>query len=528
MTTTLTVEDLEDHIPAARHPQRGERVERDLAGIEPDLKDTLSATALQSWASCELKGRFMIRGGAEKLANSSYAQDLQEDGKEFEDALINNASVWQALFKTEFGVVPTLRRLENKGPQSASEFEENLLVLKAASGAAEPMLFYQVGIFKETECGNETLTEQGAIDLIFWDGKELQLGEIKLTDNPKETTAYQLLYYKDFLEKAGMKIADGAFVMHCNLGWRYDRKRTQERKLRYVKNTRLTKFNLRHNQAAYNEMMGRISDFRLSAEEADPETHASLKPWCPECKFRSECYEVFRNQSEDPKLDKAGIEESSIELLKEVGITTVSQALDRIDSLEELHGKHPERKLDLKRRLEFTKLLGGYSTWIPPLRADRTPVPPEAVFFYASDLWWTLAEKEPTYKKVPSGVAEAIVVFTDKEYEPARIAHRLGGERGKEGPAWVILEKDIDLGVTFPFPNLSLKGLANALTAVAELGSWAAYQDGPIVKDHGLLLKKGLDEGSPGYRVDRASDVMRVYEALTKLHSIITADGRRI
>lgn len=524
---------IDNDLPPPQKRRGEERPEFDLLGTEPQTRDTMSASALQSWASCALRGRFMIRGGARELTSSSYARDLQADGKQFEEQLVETPRIWQRLIKSAFGVdVPgPMIRLESPSGATESDYESNIELLQETTRSPEPKIFYQVGIYRETP--GEQEIEQGAIDMIFWDGARFRLGEIKLTDTPKEQTAYQLLYYREFLEKSGIEVSPEAFVLHSNTGWRYDRKRGEQKRRSYLVNTRLTKFSLDHNLEAYRELMAGIDGFRKSGEPACCVELATLKPACPECKFRLECYEIFKKESADPRLDKAGLEESFIEQLAENGIRTVREALTRLDDLEELHGGHPERVKDMRRRLETTLRLGGFSTWIPPMRMDKTPVPAEEVVFFASRLWWTLADPTPQ-ETPPNGQSVTLVVFTDKEAEPARIAYRKINPGARTIP--VILENEVGLTVTLPFPNLTLRGIANTLEGVVELGSWETYARTQMDADHEWVRTKesgggDLEDGAQNqeaYRRERASNVMRVYNNLCKLHDMIVSDGRRL
>jgi hypothetical protein len=569
--------------------------ERDLGGILPRESDHFTASVLQQWSVCGLRGRYLMRPNPAfpGIETSSYGADIRLDGKEFEESLISHPKIWQPLLRKNL--------IDSNGdhflPQTPGKREIELVDLDkikriGKKGAAErhleivrgiyqergpiPTLFYQMridvndsilrtlnpsdfeeksgdditegtgegtGEGRDEEAGGRKLGT-GAIDLLLWTGSTFILGEVKLTTNPKEQTAYQLIYYRSFLQDQGLPISDWSFVFHCKAGWKYDRSRNARFRNRCLNNTQILTFRLQHSLPGYEELMSKVREFHQSdttaIDEKDIETLCHLRPSCPECRHRDRCYERFASQH-DPTLDKAGLDEAEIEVLKSFGIHTVSEGISALKNpkslLVSLYRHHPDRLAELNRRLRTTLRLGGFSSWVPPLSKEKVPLRDEQILISVRGVWTHPGEKsgEPIDLQTVIPTLEnkdiAIVTFTEAEAEEARgflkrLTNSIMGRVTMKIQS-VILEKEVEQRVTFPLPNLTLRGISNCLNSIVTEGSWHAYYDGPIARDYFMKEDHDPEATIETKTVTRLNNLVTLYRALVHLHTIANEEGEK-
>lgn len=498
----------------------------------------VSAKLIQSWTTCQLKGNLMLADEANKLRPSGYGRDVQRDGTEYEKKLIQHKNLIEKLIKThlEEHVPPDkpipISIMEENTDDHLAQYQTHFDHIEENSLPEQPHLFYQVCIYKPAPH-----PEYGIIDLLLWTGEEYMVGEVKLTSAVKEQTAFQLRFYHEFLsQNRKLKLSQKSFILHCRHGWIYNRKQSAKHCKQCIENTELLPFDLDLKLEAYLRLFQEIT-------QAEKETYPGAKVLCAnaklvaacwECQYRNHCHQTFFAQAENPLVETAGFGDSELDVFKSLEIKTCQEALEALPQLQEIHEEHEDLINSLRRRLEKTIELGGYSEWNPPPNKAGKTFPNTKILFYSQIsvkeegkltpdgkpsykkvVKWSLGPNGPISSEIPEeGEIRTIVAFTAYEFRQAKEAWKdRPKEKKLDRPSSILLENEITKRVWFPFPSLTLEGITSCLKGINTYGNWAKYYQSPEYKQNFNDKPINLEE--------RHQHLIDLYLSLEAIHNRI-------
>lgn len=544
----FSIEEFDILSPEIPDPSRKARAKEDIGpDTEPQTdrnNDCLSAKTLQSWSVCPLKGKFLLTK-TPGMPLSGYGREIQKDGLAFEKALISQKTKVQSLISECLGEffespptdleIVVLETTTGKLDSPQKNWEAHLDAIQIRCQSPAPALFYQITIFHSSSMGEEL----GAIDLLLWTGKTFLLGEIKLTSSVREQTAFQLIFYQEFLrEIAGIQTEDTCFVLHCKEGWIYNRNQSEKRRKESIENTQILPFKLSLKAKKYIGLYTEISNFQTLAtvEKITCPSNKEAKhvATCWECAYRDRCHEKFLEEEGNPTIDMAGLAESEIEILRRLKLHTCKETLENLDKLERIHGNHPQKIESLKNRLNKTILLGGFSTWASPVNKAFSPILDEKILLFCQEIvpekdgepqriipHWMNATQPIPQRNPPETekgkTPQFLFTFNQVEMDGARAQwHQTYNQKNFISLAPCILEREITARVWFPFPSLTLRGLTLCLEGITQQGSWYAFAKSEAYRD--FIKDPGSDSSIPRYEL-----LWRLFQSLQMLQKLTTA-----
>lgn len=474
---------------------------------------TLHATILQDYALCPLRGQQRIWKQQKQLSPSLFALEKRRDGKAYEEDLIlaaeskekPEAIVWKQLLQEKYPELQGkdiflhhLPNIEGTPEEKAKKYHTHLKIIVSDT---QPFLLYQTLVWDTITSEEGSLDRLGIIDAALWTGTQWVLGEIKLTTKPKTPSALQLRHYFDIWKAwapKGSTTIKEVFILHCREGWEYERRASENRRNTCVAATKLTSFDLDLTERGYREIEKEITHFALQGQEPKVVALARFKIDCVECPFRLPCYKVFLGESQcqgGPRLERSGLDPSQILILEqEYGISTIKEALDKVETLKELHHNHPVLKEAFKRRFSSSLRLGGYSDWKPPKDPQNEEgYQPHQIFFYArtknGDQYSFFDEETQKYKTLTVGFDQLpeelplkakevenllLIAYSlpesQKGFLKLREVQKLKESLGEIQP--LCLQKEIRDHTFWPYASMDISDIAQTLGGIIEHKSW--------------------------------------------------------
>jgi len=484
----------------------------------PKENATRSATLLQELSECRRKAYLRLKKNPERLGPSPFAREKFADGREFEKRVVESGKT-QKLLQEAFHLREPVELLDLKpvgetlSPATRSKLHQAQLAEVVTKN--KPVLVFQIQIM---ETGGEENLRGGIADLALWTGTEWVLGEIKATTHPKTSAALQLYHYLEIWKSwapEGTKTSGQIFVVHCREGWQFECGNARREKdcIRY---STITTFRIAFAASAYQKAWEELQ--ALETHTAEPAAEFCIH--CTECPHRLTCYKHFATEAESPEgLSPAfaGFDEAETLWLKECGIQTNAQAIEALDSLEELHGNNPQIKKELRRRLTQASILGGISTWAPPSGKHN-------LLFYSrspekepSRRW--KAEGQPPQEEIPACPKGTLLIAFSRSEMQAGLA-RIRFEQGKiEDIKAICLQEELEAETLFPYENLSLRGMLGTLEGVLDCESWVAHARKNLIP----WLEATLANPSEEYhnRRERILEVEALWTAINEIHKFL-------
>lgn len=512
-TTMETTEELAWE-PKAK-PQGGrEKAAPQTAGL-PNPKASIPATLLQEMAECPKKAYLHLKGNPERLGPSPFAREKFQDGRVYEERMISSGRA-QTLVQEQFEISESvdIHNLQNIGKKLPAEqkAQKHALILAAISQGKTPALAFQIQLMEKS--GGET-TRAGIADLALWTGKVWILGEIKCTTRPKTHAALQLYHYREIWKNwapKGDQTSTKIFVLHCRDGWQFEQS-TPKREQDCIRFSTATLFEVPLAKPAYERAWKELA--RLKIESVEPKSEFCVH--CPECPQRLTCYKEFAESAtkEALGLGFADLDPSDTAKLKEeLGIETIQQALEKIESLEDLHENNPQIKKELVRKLRQANVFGGCSTWAPPKKHENVIFHCRAPENQPSPRW--MVNGQSPQEDVPQADPESLIVaFSRREMQAAlgllKSAH---GHQGK----WkaISLQEELETETRFAYENLSLRGMLNTLEGTLAAQSWAEHAKKNLIPWLETTLTHPEAE-RPGKRV-RIEEIAALWETMLQIY----------